>query len=78
MRKRVEELRIPHAYSCISGFVTISLGVYSAQPSDEQPAEKLIENADKSLYEAKIRHNEVVVYGRPCGGKDFGGSSEEQ
>jgi diguanylate cyclase (GGDEF)-like protein len=62
MRKRVEELSIPHSASCESEFVTISMGVYTVTPSNELTLEELIGNADKSLYEAKQWRNKVVVF----------------
>jgi len=62
LRKNVEGLAIPHAYSFISKYVTISLGVHTLIPSDESSIEKLIRTADNALYQAKEKRNNVVYY----------------
>lgn len=62
LRKNVEDLAIPHAYSFVSRFVTISLGVHTLIPSDEASIEKLIRTADNALYQAKKKRNNVVYY----------------
>ena len=52
MRRRVEQLMIPHGASphpC----VTVSCGVAVAVPSDESSPEDLVLRADRKLYEAK-------------------------
>jgi diguanylate cyclase (GGDEF)-like protein len=61
MRKMVEELAIPHEYSPISEYATISLGVNTIIPSDRSSVEELIRTADKALYEAKKSRNNIVV-----------------
>jgi diguanylate cyclase (GGDEF)-like protein len=61
MRIMVEELAIPHAYSCISEYATISLGVNTIIPSDKSSVEEYIRTADKALYEAKKSRNNIVV-----------------
>jgi diguanylate cyclase (GGDEF)-like protein len=62
MRSRVEKLNIPHAYSSISDYVTISLGVYTVTPSDKLSIEEFIRTADKALYDAKKdNRNSIVV-----------------
>jgi diguanylate cyclase (GGDEF)-like protein len=61
MRIMVEELAIPHAYSCISEYATISLGVNTIIPSDKSSVEEYIRTADKALYEAKKFRNNIVV-----------------
>ncbi|RQD70502.1 MAG: PleD family two-component system response regulator [Tindallia sp. MSAO_Bac2] len=52
-REAVKELKIQHDESLISDYVTISIGVATMMPSSEAGAEKLVERADRSLYEAK-------------------------
>ncbi|MGI5964103.1 MAG: GGDEF domain-containing protein [Lawsonibacter sp.] len=60
IRKKVLELAIPHPFSPVSPYLTISAGVQTLIPSDELSIEKLIRTADQALYEAKKEHNEVV------------------
>ena len=62
MRLTVERMSIPHAASPVSRRVTISLGVCSLMPDAESSPNRLIEGADKALYEAKQSgRNKVVV-----------------
>jgi diguanylate cyclase (GGDEF)-like protein len=61
LRKGIEQLSIPHMYSQVSEHVTISLGAYSIIPSDALSIEEFIEVADKALYEAKIKRNNIVI-----------------
>jgi len=52
MRSAVESLNEEHSASSL-GKVTISLGVYSALPKNEDDLEMLLQNADDALYDAK-------------------------
>lgn len=61
LRKKVQQLAIPHMYSSVSQCITISLGVYTAVPSDASSTEQFIKTADKALYEAKKRRNSTAV-----------------
>jgi diguanylate cyclase (GGDEF)-like protein len=61
LRKKVEQMAIPHMYSSISKYITISLGVYTLIPSDESSIEEFIRTADKALYQAKKERNNIVV-----------------
>lgn len=61
LRKRVEQLAIPHMYSSISEHITISLGVNTVIPSNASSVEEFIRTADKALYEAKKDRNKIVV-----------------
>ncbi len=49
----VVELRIPHTYSGVAAWVTISAGVASLIPGREQSAVELVRAADTCLYRAK-------------------------
>ena len=49
----IHDLKIPHEASKVSSNVTISLGVASIIPTQEQSLEDLIAIADKNLYQAK-------------------------
>lgn len=61
IRKSVEQLAIPHKYSSVSQYVTISLGVYTLIPSGSSSVDKFIKIADKALYDAKKQRNNTVV-----------------
>lgn len=54
IRKRVESLQIPHAYSSAATVVSISVGCTTSKPSINQlDPNELIDAADIQLYEAK-------------------------
>jgi diguanylate cyclase (GGDEF)-like protein len=62
MRSSIEELRIPHEYSSISDYVTISLGIFTLSPADPISLYDSIAAADKALYRAKNdKRNQTVV-----------------
>jgi diguanylate cyclase (GGDEF) domain len=61
IRKKVEELNIPHAYSAVSPYVTISLGINTVYPSNASSIDEFINRADKALYDAKKSRNATVV-----------------
>jgi len=61
MRKKVEELAIPHEHSAASRWVTISMGVNTAFPSLEPSLEGFIRAADMALYKAKEMRNTTVT-----------------
>jgi diguanylate cyclase (GGDEF)-like protein/PAS domain S-box-containing protein len=63
LRNGIQDLRILHAGSRVSKFVTISLGVASIIPNKYISANELIERADKALYKAKLDgRNRYSVY----------------
>jgi len=53
IRKNVIGLKLPHANSAISQYVTISIGITTIVPNHRCWPVKLIEAADKALYQAK-------------------------
>jgi diguanylate cyclase (GGDEF)-like protein len=53
LRKAIENMRLPHPASKVSEFVTISLGVATIVPGDDQSFESLLNSADQALYDAK-------------------------
>ena len=62
LRKKVESLEIMHSGSKISEYVTISLGVASMIPGDNEGPEVLVSTADKELYKAKAEgRNRVKI-----------------
>jgi len=64
MRKDVEAMKIPHADSGISSFVTISVGIACMTPSYEMEPSTIVKSADDALYEAKSQgRNRSVLNG---------------
>jgi diguanylate cyclase (GGDEF)-like protein len=53
VKQRVESLMIPHKYSQVAVYVTLSLGVATLIPGDDQTLLDLINLADELLYKAK-------------------------
>ncbi|MBF0112351.1 MAG: diguanylate cyclase [Desulfamplus sp.] len=53
LRASVKSLKIPHEYSKVNSFVTVSVGVSSAIPNHKDSPKTLIEMADTALYQAK-------------------------
>jgi diguanylate cyclase (GGDEF)-like protein len=51
--QRVRELNIPHKYSSVAPFVTVSAGFASIKPSRSQEPQELVQCADQALYKAK-------------------------
>lgn len=63
LRTAVESMRLPHPASKVSEFVTISLGVATIVPGDDQAFERLLHSADQALYDAKASgRNRVGKY----------------
>ena len=60
-RSAIEMLRIPHACSSTSDYVTVSFGVSTLIPDDATSPEALIANADEALYKAKESGRNKVV-----------------
>lgn len=63
LRRKVEELKLEHAFSAVHDRVTISVGVATAVPERRSSAELLVAAADQAVYESK-RHgrNRVSVF----------------
>lgn len=62
LRRSVEELRIPHAESSTSPWLTVSIGVAIVSPGHERSLAGAIQLADEALYQAKEEgRNRVVV-----------------
>lgn len=53
LRARIEALQIPHAVSPVSPHVTISIGVATHVPSEDETPDLLIDMADQMLYRSK-------------------------
>ncbi len=62
MRKKIENLQIPHEYSEMTPYVTVSIGVATIDPSDENEPQSFFKQADAQLYNAKQRgRNKVCI-----------------
>jgi two-component system cell cycle response regulator len=63
LRRRVEELAIPHEAKRPPGIVTISAGLAALMPGEKKPLADLLKEADAALYDAKeAGRNRVVPY----------------
>ncbi|MBE0439717.1 MAG: diguanylate cyclase [Gammaproteobacteria bacterium] len=66
LKAAIEQLAMPHAYSSVADYVTLSLGVACVDTVDTNFIEiirTLIERADKGLYQAKTQgRNQVVCF----------------
>ncbi|MBD2425902.1 ABC transporter substrate binding protein [Phormidium sp. FACHB-1136] len=62
LRRRVEELAIPHQFSRTQPYVTVSLGVVMVMAQDVPHAEDVIRLADQALYQAKLQgRNRTII-----------------
>lgn len=78
LRSAVENLSIPHAYSNVSKYVTISLGVATAFPAPGSSSEELVNKADQALYRAKQSgRNRVYVCENSPKSKETGVRNQE-
>ncbi|WP_421864442.1 sensor domain-containing diguanylate cyclase [Motiliproteus sp.] len=65
LRLRVQRLGLKHDYADTAGVVTISIGVATLTPADDEP-NALIRLADEALYQAKSRgRNQVALAPSP-------------
>lgn len=53
IRSTVEKLRLPHEYSPVADYVTVSVGYVTSTIGKEEQLDPLVEQADISLYQAK-------------------------
>ena len=58
---KIKSLKIPHLYSQISPYLSLSLGVASIIPSDEYSADLLISAADQALHQAKAQGRDRII-----------------
>ncbi len=62
-QKELEKLRTPHKTSAINDYVTVSAGLISLVPSNDESTEDLVRMADCALYVAKDSgRNQCVVF----------------
>ncbi|MGL5806440.1 MAG: diguanylate cyclase domain-containing protein [Xenococcaceae cyanobacterium] len=62
IRTSIKQLKIPHAFSQVSDYVTISLGIATIIPQVNLATESLIVTADRALYEAKRLGRDRAIY----------------
>ncbi|MDD3305687.1 MAG: diguanylate cyclase [Acetobacterium sp.] len=61
--KAIQNLSIPHESSPVNDVVTVSIGVISSNPIDENSFENLLKHADEALYQAKeTGRNRIVAW----------------
>jgi diguanylate cyclase (GGDEF)-like protein len=62
IQQALKSLKIPHAQSQVSEWVSVSIGISSQIPSPLETAKSLILAADQALYQAKEQgRNQIVV-----------------
>ncbi|MBD1927197.1 diguanylate cyclase [Trichocoleus sp. FACHB-90] len=64
IRAAVQALKIVHATSLVSEYVTLSLGVACTVPDRDTLPETLLKAADEALYQAKASGRDASVYAR--------------
>lgn len=59
----IEELHIPHEFSSVRNYITLSIGVSTIVPTSEMNSQELIDHADQKMYEAKKNgRNQYIVW----------------
>jgi len=66
LQNAVVKLRIPHVYSDVSDFMTVSIGLASKIINETNSPEELIELADRALYEAKHSGRNCCKVSKAC------------
>jgi len=61
IKQAIAELAIPHAASSISDHVTVSMGVASFIPNEENNTKNLIRKAERSLFDAERRGRDQIM-----------------
>lgn len=62
MQEAIADLKIPHSASATGPYVTLSIGIASLIPSEQQPASFLLDEADRKLYDAKHQGRNYIAY----------------
>jgi diguanylate cyclase (GGDEF)-like protein len=61
MQLKLQQLKIPHGFSPVSNYVTLSIGIASQIPSQSTKSSQLIALADAALYRAKAKGRNCIV-----------------
>lgn len=63
MRADIEAVNLPHEYSDVANYVSVSLGVAAMQPDNSSVFDDIVGKADEALYKAKEEgRNRYIVY----------------
>jgi diguanylate cyclase (GGDEF)-like protein len=62
MQEAIADLKIPHSASAAGSYVTISIGIASLIPSEQQPESFLLDEADRKLYDAKHQGRNYIAH----------------
>ena len=66
IQSKIKALKIPHANSDVSKYVTASIGIASLFPTSESIPDTLIAAADRALYRAKAQGRNCVIFSTNC------------
>jgi diguanylate cyclase (GGDEF)-like protein len=62
MQMAIAQLKIPHRASAAEPYVTISIGIASTVPSEQQSASLLLDETDQNLYAAKHKGRNYIAH----------------
>lgn len=63
IQSEIQQLQILHSHSCVSHYVTVSIGIASTFPALASAPKNLLDEADRSLYQAKQQGRNQIVAG---------------
>lgn len=66
LRKRIQNLRIPHQSSSVAPHLTVSIGVALRETGSPMSNQELVEYADKALYRAKTSGRNQICFYNPA------------